>query len=938
MGADLVEIAPHLWVTFLPADRPRRSRIAIWDPKSVDGLYDQSLEPIEVALVDGQVHRVGAQVVPMAQALDWLAQLPRTDDAHQSFHALAMAVRLGLDLIARGRLLPWITTDGWDTWRLGPIEPVDASYMDRIADAMPPALHCEALERPGDSARIAKPTVVLGQILDAVADCMVRTPAAAVVAGNPAFADAEGMRVPHLRPWLTELVQPYAAGCRLLVSAIPPSDEEDNKAPWLLDLGLRSSKDRSIVVSAEELWQAPAEAVAVLGDEAESEFLIGLRQASLICPVLGQAMDEVAPSSVIIHNDDVLSFLDAIPDLRNAGIEVRWPGQSGTATIEQRTRVSAAAPPGDLRSVLDLQSLLDVRWEVVLNGITLTHTELEQLAAAKRPVVKIRGQWVVLDESQRKRLSEPPPAPEIAQILSAAALAQSSDNPSSGLFSFEDEGVASMLLKGAIADAANDFTKLRNPEPMDEPSGLNATLRDYQRVGLGWMRSIVSLGTGGILADDMGLGKTVQVLALHAGVRGPTLVVCPTSVLTNWEREAAQFVPDATVIRYHGSSRSLPERLDPNTIVLTTYGVVRSDAEALGQRPWNLVVADEAQALKNPNSRTAKAMRLLGGSVRFALTGTPVENKLLELWSIASWVLPGYLGSMSEFRTRFAMPIERDGSQEARKRLQALVSTLLLRRRKTDPGIAPELPEKLERDLVVPMTKEQITLYKAVADQCLIDLRSADDEISRQGLVLKMLTALKQITNHPANYLRETEPLAGRSGKLEALTDLLSVAADVGEGTLVFTQYVQMGNLIADYCGSQGYEIGFLHGGCSVNERQRLVDQFQSGDLPVLVLSLKAGGTGLNLTAASHVIHYDRWWNPAVEDQATDRAYRIGQDKTVNVHRLVTAGTVEDRIAEMLTLKRDLAESVLAGGEAWIGNLSNDELAALIQFDETALL
>ncbi|NNE96718.1 MAG: DEAD/DEAH box helicase [Acidimicrobiales bacterium] len=920
---------PHHWATFIAHDRPRRSCVAVWDPDTIDGLFDQTLQPIQVVLGDGAVHTVGATVLDMSNAIEALTPLPRSAELHDTFHALAMSIRLGLDLISRGQLLPWITTDGWDSWRVGPINPADALYIDRIAAALPAAAHCGLVEADQHGTpRIVNETAAISCLLDAVADTLVRTPAAALVSGSPAFADPDGMRVPHLRPWLTDLVQPFAAGTRLVISVVPPNDETDEDSPWLLDLSVRSSRDPSIVVAAEELWRSPAEVAAVLGSEAESEFLIGLRQASLVCPLLNRAMEEVAPSSVMLAADEVSGFMDIVEDLQKLGIEVRITGQIDSASIEQRPKViTPSSPPGDLPTVFDLQSLLHVEWEVILNGLTLTRSELDALANAKRPVVKIRGQWVVLDERQRRRLAEPPPDPDVVELLGAAVTA---DLDTADSLPFGLEGVNSFILNGLIADAAADFKALSSPQPADEPEGFTATLRPYQRVGLGWLQAISRLGTGGVLADDMGLGKTVQVLALHAAGNGPTLVVCPTSLITNWEREAAQFVPGSNTVRYHGSSRILPDDLPAETIVLTTYGVVRSDAEALGERPWNLVVADEAQAFKNPKSRTAKSMSLLGGRVRVALTGTPVENKLLELWSIASWVLPGYLGSMADFRRRFATPIERDDNGDVRTRLQLRVAPLLLRRRKTDPGIAPELPDKLERDVVVPLSAEQATLYKAVADQALDDLRSASDEISRQGMVLKMLTALKQITNHPANYLGETEPLANRSGKLDALLDLLSAACDADQSTLVFTQYVRMGNLITNYCGSQGFTTGFLHGGCSVNERNELVERFQSGQLPILILSLKAGGTGLNLTAASHVIHYDRWWNPAVEDQATDRAYRIGQDKAVNVHRLVTAGTVEDRIASVLHQKRELADSLLAGGEAWIGKLSNDELAELI--------
>ncbi len=931
-------LSPDVWATVLPDDRPRLTRVALWDPKAIGGLVDASSELIEVVLVDGNIHRVGAEILDMPDVIARFASLPRSAEVHDSLHAIALAVRFALDLSARGRLLPWITQDGYDSWRIGPIEPSDSGYLDRIIGAAHAAVYCAALDEapdPDAAYRIESSVSVLTRLLDAVADSLVRSPAAALVSGNPAFADQHGLRIPHLRPWLTELVQPYAAGCRLMIGAVPPLEDDEritSDSPWWLEFSLRSAKDRSVIVSAEDLWREPAMATSVLGDDAESEFLMGLRQATLICPVLGSAMEEAAPSGLAIRPEDIPAFLDSIGDLAKAGIEVRWPGQSENATVDQRARVSATAPAGDLPPVLDLQSLLQVEWEVVINGQLLTQSELKELANAKRPVVRIRGQWVVLNDEQRRQLAEPPPMPSVPELL-AASVAPRAKGTGDGELSFDIDTAATYRLRGAIAEASKAFGELRSPTPAVEPPGFAATLRDYQREGVGWLKSLASLGIGGVLADDMGLGKTVQILAFHAGIKGPTLVVCPTSVLTNWEREAAAFVPDAEVLRYHGPNRSLPEELTRNQIVLTTYGVIRSDAEALGDRTWNLVVADEAQAFKNPNSRTAKAMRLIDGNVRVALTGTPVENKLLELWSIISWALPDYLGSMAEFRRRFATPIERDDDDRARDMLQALISPIVLRRRKTDPGIAPELPDKVERNVVVPLTTEQITLYMAAADQGLEDLASSQDEISRQGMVLKMLTALKQITNHPANFLGESEPLAGRSGKLEELVDLLSVASDNGESTLIFTQYVQMGNLIVDHCTSQGFDIGFLHGSRTIKQRQEQVDAFQAGELPVLVLSLKAGGTGLNLTAASQVIHYDRWWNPAVEDQATDRAYRIGQDKMVTVHRLVTAGTVEDRIAAMLDQKRELAESVLAGGESWVANLSNDELAAMVRLD-----
>ena len=412
---------------------------------------------------------------------------------------------------------------------------------------------------------------------------------------------------------------------------------------------------------------------------------------------------------------------------------------------------------------------------------------------------------------------------------------------------------------------------------------------------------------------------------------GPTLVVCPTSLLNNWKREANTFLPGVKVHAFHGARRSLAD-VGPGDLVLTTYGVVRSDTDTLAARSWDLVVADEAQHIKNPRSRSAKALREISGTARIALTGTPVENRLSELWAIVDWVVPGLLGPLETFKREMATPIERDNDREATERLHRLVDPFLLRRRKTDPGIAPELPPKLERDVVVPLTPEQVTLYKATVDESLVEVGQAEG-IARRGLVLKLLTGLKQIANHPAQFLGESSPLDGRSGKLEALDQLLDAASENGEATLVFTQYVKMGELLVRHLQHRGHSIEMLHGSQSVGARQKLVDRFQARELDVLVLSLKAGGTGLNLTAATNVVHYDRWWNPAVEDQATDRAYRIGQTQTVTVHRIITEGTIEDRVAELLRNKRQLADRVIGGGDGWIGELSDDELADLVSLE-----
>jgi SNF2 family DNA or RNA helicase len=364
-------------------------------------------------------------------------------------------------------------------------------------------------------------------------------------------------------------------------------------------------------------------------------------------------------------------------------------------------------------------------------------------------------------------------------------------------------------------------------------------------------------------------------------------------------------------------------------VVLTTYGVVRQDHRLLGEIDWGLAVADEAQHAKNPLSRTARALRNLDATTRLALTGTPVENRLSELWSILDWSTPGLLGPMQRFRQEVAVPVERYGDPDATERLARLTRPFLLRRRKSDPGIAPELPAKTEHDVVVPLTSEQATLYQAVTKETLAEIEQRQG-IARRGLVLSLLTQLKQICNHPAQFLHEPGPLPRRSGKLAALDELLEVILAEGESVLVFSQYVEMCRLIEKHLAARDVSTLFLHGGAGVRQREQMVEQFQSGAAPVFLLSLKAGGTGLTLTRATHVVHYDRWWNPAVEDQATDRAYRIGQDKPVQVHRLVTENTLEDRIATVIESKRALADSVIGSGEAWLSELSDTDLADLV--------
>ena len=467
-------------------------------------------------------------------------------------------------------------------------------------------------------------------------------------------------------------------------------------------------------------------------------------------------------------------------------------------------------------------------------------------------------------------------------------------------------------------------------------------LRHYQRRGLSWMQFLAKLGLGGCLADDMGLGKTATTLAHLVERPGPHLVVCPLSVVRNWSSEAQRFTPKLDVQIHHGSTRSRADGLggtddtlfgtDPERqVVVTTYGLLPRDLEHLGSVEWSTVVLDEAQMVKNPNTKAARAVRQLRAGQKLALTGTPVENRLSELWSILDAVNPGLLGSLGRFREKFGTPIERNGDADAAARLRRLTQPFILRRTKADRRLLPDLPDKIEQIAYAKLTSEQAAMYQQVVDQLLADAEKSSG-MRRRGLVLAALMRLKQICNHPAHALKDGSRLAGRSGKLTRFDELVTDLLDQGERALVFTQFREMGELLVQHVGEQyHFRAPFLHGGVSRSGRDRMVDSFQTGEgSPLLIVSLKAGGTGLNLTAASQVIHYDRWWNPAVEDQATDRAWRIGQHRTVNVHKLVCEGTVEERIGIVIDDKRKLADSVVGNSEAWLSELSTDELRDLV--------
>jgi hypothetical protein len=898
----------------------------------------------------------------------------------------ALGSKLALELTARERVVPKLARRHGRMearWAAALAASEDSSRVTALSRSMPPSAHAVPVQSDSTAKanEVWAPEALLRAYLDALVDTLLRSsqgapqlgaaqrkgkkPAgsaerhqpwagrfrAALTSAEPAF-ETEGFAERSVVDDLARWSEP-ALGARDRLRLcfrleLPEGDDQTFTVRFLL----QSPDDPSLLVPAADVWNGKSKQVQRLGrafrDPLES-LLEALGRATRLFPPLQPALQTGKPESLELDAQLAWNFLgEGAALLGEAGFGVIVPGEltrGGQRRLQLRLRIggktsksSKVAGAVQGKASLALDELLTVDWQAVVGDQALTLQELSTLAKQKAPLVRYRGAWVAIDPSELGEIQRRLAAGSSQLRLGEAVQAALAGETRAGSLA------ASVSATGRFAELLERLQKSASSE-LAAPATLQATLRPYQARGLSWLSSMSSLGLGACLADDMGLGKTIQLLAylLHQKQQAPrderpALLVAPTSVLGNWEREVQRFAPSLTVAPHYGVERQRSSQaFPPGSLVLTSYGLLRRDAELLAQVDWSLVALDEAQNIKNSASASARAARALKASQRVALTGTPVENRLAELWSISEFLNPGLLGPLETFRRELAVPIERHSNVQATERLRRIVSPFVLRRLKSDKSIIADLPLKQEMTVACTLTREQATLYKAVVDEELRRIDSSEG-MERRGRVLALLTFTKQICNHPAQYLSEAGPLEGRSGKLARLTEMLEEALAAGDKALVFTQFREMGERLQQHLATLGAEVLLLHGGTAKARRDEMVQRFQEEPRGprIFVLSVKAGGTGLNLTAANHVFHYDRWWNPAVEDQATDRAYRIGQKRSVQVHKLMCAGTVEERIATLLEQKRELAARVVGTGEQWITELGASELRELFSLSNSA--
>jgi SNF2 family DNA or RNA helicase len=901
------------------------------------------------------------------------------------------ALRWAGSLVAREQFLPGLdkSEEGWRACWKPVLAGPDQQRLNSFVQAMPAA--CRAVNgQAGPPDRAA--AVVLSEFLDGAVDALVREsarpslpalrPATRRAKSKPAFDSLHdqwlhALRAPEgsmqgteaelaglaeqMANWQRPITISNAAPFRLCFrleesQANGKQTEPAPNQPWTVRYLLQAQDDPSLLLPAEQAWSPKGSTRTLLkrnGFEPREYLLSALGQAAGLCPPIEASLRQATPGEFTADATEAYRFLtESSLLLEQAGFGVILPAWWTRTGTKQRLSVTAQVKTPKSQSSglgISLDDIIRFEWQVALGDQPLTLQELEALARLKQPLVRVRGQWVQVSAEQIQAALDfwKQKGEAQAAVRDVLQMALGRAETPAGL------AFAGVKASGWVAEFLDQLEGRATFEELPPPAGFTGTLRPYQVRGYSWLAFLHRWGLGACLADDMGLGKTIQTLALiqrdwQGDGKRPSLLVCPTSVLGNWKKEAERFTPELPVLIHHGVQRqrgaAFAREAVQQALVVCSYALLHRDLEHLQKVPWAGVILDEAQNIKNHETKQAQAARSLKADWRIALTGTPVENHVGDLWSICEFLNRGFLGGPTEFRRRFQIPIQAGNDPEAAERLKRLTGPFILRRLKTDRTIIADLPDKLEMKVYCNLTKEQASLYAAVVAELERDLKSADG-IKRKGVVLAALSKLKQVCNHPAHFLGDGSPLPDRSGKLARLTEMLDELAQAGDRALIFTQFAEMGSLLQRHLQETfGQEAPFLHGGVSARQRDRLVARFQqvtddgAADVPrFFILSLKAGGTGLNLTAANHVFHFDRWWNPAVENQATDRAFRIGQKRNVQVHKFLCVGTMEEKIDEMIERKKGVAARVVGTGEAWLTELSNDQLRDLVALRQEAL-
>jgi superfamily II DNA or RNA helicase len=912
--------------------------------------------------------RVEGWALEPGAAAEWLSGLPLAEgraDLADELRWWTHLQRWALSLIARGRWLP-LVEDGRAHWLPLINREGDRHRLEEMAVRLPQAACCAMADEAVACRRPGSGRLRVASLLASLLDGQLR-------AGHQ--SDPEGLD-PLLAAWdralgrgdgrlkldaeaserleiathhWREAVAGRVAPARACLELFTPAEGEEL---WELRLSLQAEADPTLRLPAGAVW-ARGDNPLQLGEVEVAQpgelLLEGLGRALQVFEPIARGLDSAAPETMQLTPAEAFVLVrTAAAQLRDVGVGVILPASLSGGLASRLGLAITAELPSRSRG-FSLGESLDSSWELMIGGVTLSLRDLERLQAKRSPLVQHKGAWIELrpaDLRNAERFCAADPGLSLDDALRLTA----------------SDGETLMRLPVHRFDPGprlkavlEQYHQQKAPDPLPAPEGFAGQLRPYQERGLGWLAFLHRFDQGACLADDMGLGKTIQLLAFlqhlkaEQELRRPVLLVAPTSVLTNWKREAAGFTPELAVREHYGPRRpatpaALAKALKEVDLVLTSYGLLQRDSELLETIDWQGVVIDEAQAIKNPAAKQSQAARDLGrpgrnSRFRIALTGTPVENRVSELWALMDFLNPRVLGDEPFFRQRYRLPIERYGDMSSLRDLKARVGPFILRRLKTDRAIISDLPEKVELREWVGLAPEQVKLYRKTVDESLDAIARAPLG-QKHGQVLALLTKLKQICNHPALALKEDvvdNGFAARSAKLQRLEEILEEVVVAGDRALLFTQFAEWGHLLKAYLQQRWRrEVPFLHGGTSKSERQAMVDRFQDDPRgpQLFLLSLKAGGVGLNLTRASHVFHIDRWWNPAVENQATDRAYRIGQTSRVMVHKFITSGSVEERIDRMISDKSRLAEDIVGSGEEWLGGLDVGQLRDLVALSE----